>query len=336
VTTPEDAPAPPPVRVREARAPVHGLVHHLVFWNDDEGGDAAAAADPDPRAPPRDDRRAGATIVLCHGFLDFAWSFRMTAEALARRGHRVAAFDWRGHGETDWIAPGAYYHFADYVRDLAALLPALRRKGERRVHLVGHSMGGTATSLFAAAQGEDTLASLTLVEGLGPPPHPPEDAPGRFDRFLRATAKVLAGGRRHPTPVADLDDAVRRMRVRNPGLPPGELGRFLAGKATRRDPAGGPGWTWRFDPLHRTPNPNPIPVPAYLGCLETLAAGDLPLLLVEGEHGLRWPDHGERLARLGDRAARKTLPGVGHMAHWEAPEALADLIDQHVRRADLA
>jgi len=77
-------------------------------------------------------------------------------------------------------------------------------------------------------------------------------------------------------------------------------------------------------------------VPAYLGCLETLAAGDLPLLLVEGEHGLRWPDHGERLARLGDRAARKTLPGVGHMAHWEAPEALADLIDQHVRRADLA
>ena len=31
---------------------------------------------------------------------------------------RVIAPDLRGHGDSDWIGAGGYYHFLDYVADL--------------------------------------------------------------------------------------------------------------------------------------------------------------------------------------------------------------------------
>lgn len=299
----------------ETRVKVHGLTHHVIVWNDDAPGP---------------DRGGFETIVLCHGFLDFAWSWRMTAEALVRRGHRVVAFDWRGHGETDWVATSGYYHFADYVRDLDALLPRLGRAPDERVHLVGHSMGGTATSLYAATRGDETLRSLSLIEGLGPPPIDPRDAPNRFGRFLRATRKVIEGGRAHPAPPATLDEAAERMRVRNPGMPTGSLGRFLAERATRPTEDGRR--TWRFDPLHRTPNPNPVPVDAYGACLEALGGMALPVLLVRGSAGLSWPDEAARRARLGPGATTVTIEGVGHMVHWEAPDELATHLHTFVHR----
>jgi len=37
-------------------------------------------------------------------------------------GARMIALDWRGHGDSGWIGPGGYYHFVDYVADLAVLM----------------------------------------------------------------------------------------------------------------------------------------------------------------------------------------------------------------------
>ena len=99
----------------------------------------------------------GETILLCHGFLDCAASFARVATALAERGHRAIAFDWRGHGKTDWVGAGGYYHFPDYALDLYELTAALELE---RYHLVGHSMGGTATTLFAGSRPAG-LRSLT-------------------------------------------------------------------------------------------------------------------------------------------------------------------------------
>ena len=103
----------------------NGLRHHTLSWNDD----------------------AEVTVVLCHGFLDHAWSFHHVAQSLAEAGLRAVAFSWRGHGETEHVGAGGYYHFPDYVLDLHELMPMLA-SGD--VHLVGHSMGGTAASLYAA------------------------------------------------------------------------------------------------------------------------------------------------------------------------------------------
>src|SRR5262245_26616302 len=123
-----------------------GLTCHVLEW-----GGADAALDH--------------TVVLLHGFLDLAWTWVPTVEAgLAGRFHVVAP-DVRGHGDSDRVGPGGYYHFIDYLADLDALVRTL---GRRRLSLVGHSMGGSIASYYAGVY-PDRVHRLALLEGLGPP-----------------------------------------------------------------------------------------------------------------------------------------------------------------------
>jgi pimeloyl-ACP methyl ester carboxylesterase len=80
-------------------------------------------------------------------------------------GSAMIAPDWRGHGDSAWLGPGASSYFLDYVADLAGLVEALRRGP---AFLVGHSMGGGAASLYAGTF-PDAVRGLVIVEGLGPP-----------------------------------------------------------------------------------------------------------------------------------------------------------------------
>ena len=320
-----------PIEPTEAWIEANGLRHHVLTWNA-EGAPA---------------------IVLCHGFLDLAWSFHPLAQRLAAAGLRVLALDWRGHGETDWVGAGGYYHFADYVLDLHALMPALRGEAGE-VHLVGHSMGGTAAALYAGTH-PGALSTLTLIEGLGPPAFTGA-APDKMVAWLESVDRLRARGEkpirdhivaplrdgrpapaeetrrggagqvpayRHSAPLRDLDDAVKRLRAQTPALPE-ELARFLAEKATTRS---GEGLRWRFDPLHRTTSPLPFARDAFVSFLSRI---DAPALIVSGGRGFRTEDHAERVAAL--RSAREVeIPDVGHMIHWLAPDALAGAILDHVR-----
>jgi pimeloyl-ACP methyl ester carboxylesterase len=293
----------------ETRVIANGLSHHVLTW-----GDAA-----DRRAP----------IVLAHGFLDHAWSFRGTARAIARAGRRAIAFSWRGHGETDWIGGGGYYHFGDYVLDLAELLPVIAPDG---AHLVGHSMGGTACAMFAGTR-PPMLRSLVLAEGLGPPASTAAEGKAFADRvtsFLVSVARERDRSRIEARkPLRDLDEAIQRMRVQNPGLD-AELALFLAEKGTR-ELAGG-GRQWRFDPLHRTTSPALFRVPSFAGLLARI---EVPVLLIGGEHGYRTDDHAERAAAI-PSAREVVLEGSGHMMHWDAPGELAAAILDHAARAESA
>src|SRR5690606_2565091 len=88
------------------------------------------------------------TFVLVHGFGDLAYTWTPVAERLAAHGHVIAP-DLRGHGDSDRIGPGGYYHFMDYVADLDDVISQLAR---RQVVLVGHSMGGTVCGYFAGTR----------------------------------------------------------------------------------------------------------------------------------------------------------------------------------------
>src|ERR1700733_9021372 len=104
-----------------------GLTYHVLEWDGPSAGGGVNA--------PTD-----LTFVLVHGFADLAqacWS--AVAERLAVHGHVIAP-DLRGHGDSDWISGGGYYHFMDYVADLDDVIAQLAR---RRVVLVGHPMGGS-------------------------------------------------------------------------------------------------------------------------------------------------------------------------------------------------
>lgn len=273
----------------------NGLLHRLWTW--------------EPDAP-----RKG-TVLCAHGFLDVGRSFQMMASALADRGHRVVAFDWRGHGESQWLPEGAYYHFFDYVGDLAAIV---ERDPLTPLTLVGHSMGGTASVLYAASFPE-RVDRLVLIEGLGPETPEKPMGPEQARRWVEA---VRAARARRPRPMASLEEAAEKLRARNPRLAP-ELLRSIASWSVREE-AGG--YVWSFDPVHRTRGPYPFRPEVFARFLEALS---MPVLGIEGEQGYRTRDHEARRALL-QGARFVTIPEAGHMLHWEAPEALAKSIDDFI------
>lgn len=231
------------------------------------------------------------------------------------------AFDWRGHGETEWIGPGGYYHFVDYLLDLDELLPQFTSEP---VHLVGHSMGGTVCSMYAGVRPE-RLATLTLIEGLGPPESDITQAHVRARNWFNQVARTR---QKKPRVMRDSAEALERMRMRNPELPD-DFGLFLAEKATR--PSDG-GRQWSFDPLHQTTSPMPFREDLYATFLQQITA---PTLLVVGEQGYRLPEETEQ-ARVAQIANQRTIevPEVGHMIHWFKPEPLADALAAHFAKAD--
>ena len=271
--------------VSESTLIANGLAHHVIRWGD----------------RPVD-------VVMCHGFLDIGWSFDAVARALVEAGHGVASFDWRGHGRSEWIGSGGYYHFPDYVLDLEELLPQL---SEQPVHLVGHSMGGSACVMFAAARPE-RLRTLTLVEGIGPPELEPRDPTKRLAAWLDGVAKVRTKTQR---PMRDANEALMRMRVQNPELSD-ELGKFLISKSTEAFEGG---IRWTFDPLHKTWAPRPFQAALFESLLASITT---PTLVVAGERGFRLEQEQQRVNQIPDHRFVE-ISDVGHMIHWFRPDALA-------------
>lgn len=125
------------------------------------------------------DRRLPPLLAL-HGWLDNAGSFALLAPLLARRFH-VIALELPGHGHSDHIAPGALYHYLDYVRTALAAAAALKLD---RYTLLGHSLGAGTAALMAAASPQH-IDRLFLIEGLGPLG---DDASRTLQRFRDALA----------------------------------------------------------------------------------------------------------------------------------------------------
>ena len=145
-------------------------------------------------ATARDDTRihwtsAGAgspTAVLCDGIGCAGYIWRFLAPELARR-HRVIHWNYRGHGRSERPTDPARATLADCVDDLLAVLDAA---GERRVVLVGHSMG-VQVALEAHRRVPERIAGLILVCGsAGRPLDTVHDLPLLAAAFPHARALV--------------------------------------------------------------------------------------------------------------------------------------------------
>lgn len=250
------------------------------------------------------------TVLLIHGFLDNAWGWLPLLEAGLGDVHVVAP-DMRGHGDSDWIGAGGYYHFVDYLADLHELV---ERVGRARVSLVGHSMGGSIAAYYAGSFPE-RVHKLALLEGLGPP-ESRDTMPERVARWLGAWKKVRE---RSPRSYASVDEAAARIVEHDPLVTPA-LARTLAEKGTT--PALGGRIRFKHDPVHATPGP-------YGFSLEVArqfwARVRCPTLLVYGAQSLmrHAPDEEARRNAAFAQARVVTLDGAGHMMQRHQPAALA-------------
>ncbi len=267
-----------------------GLDYHLLEWG-------------------RDEASLDHTVVMVHGFLDLAWGWQDAVEAgLAGRFHVVAP-DMRGHGDSDRVGAGGYYHFMDYLADLESLIEQL---GRARVSLVGHSMGGSIASYYTGAW-PDRVERLVLIEGSGPPEDPtpvPERVRLWVDACKRARSRqpsgydgIEAAAARLRQHDSQLDEALS-LRLAQHGTLPGSDGRLH----------------FKHDPLHLTRGPYPFRLEVARSFWQRIRC---PLLLVEGsESPFR------ALDRSGDfpDAERAVVEGAAHMIQRHRPRELGQLL----------
>jgi pimeloyl-ACP methyl ester carboxylesterase len=254
-------------------------------------------------------------VLLLHGFLEHAHVWELAAPRLAAAGLHVYALDWRGHGDSEWVGAGGYYHFADYVADLDGIVRGLGG----RAALVAHSMGGNAAVLYAGTMPERVRA-LVSIEGLGPPDSNPAVTPERYATWIADVERTAARVR----PAFSAADGLARMRERYPRMSETALA-LLYDHGTRAE---GEGRVWKFDPLHQSRSPQPYYAAQGRAFWQRVTC---PVLYVEGDESwVRLPDLDERLDIL--RAERATIRGSAHHPQLEQPEALVEVLLEFLGR----
>ena len=260
---------------------------------------------------------AGEPLILIHGFLDHARSWEPFVACMQDKFLKslwIIAPDCRGHGESGCVGAGGYYHFPDYLLDLDSLVHTL---GSSSATLMGHSMGGTISFLYAGTFPK-RVRKLVLVEGIGPLGMAFSDAPHRMEKWL---SEVEALEQRKASEYSSREEAAQRLRRKNPRLKP-ELALHLAKWGMKQTDNGK--WVWKFDALHRTTAPQPF----YSGqALEFFRRIECPVLLVQGKesHQSPRPDMQQRLEAIVHRTMAE-IEDAGHMVHQDNPEGLAKVV----------
>jgi len=243
---------------------------------------------------------AGRPVLLLHGGGQTRHAWRRTAVEIARAGMTAYAVDQRGHGDSEWVADGAY-RFEDFADDVTAVAAELtRRHGEPPV-AIGASLGGIA-SLLAAGEAKDPIfAALVLV-----------DITPRVD--LAGVAKVQGFMRAHAREgFASVEEAADAVAAYLPHRPRPRSTEGLK-KNLRLHPDGR--WRWHWDPRFldgRRPvgGDRPEVEAQLLGAARELK---IPAMLVRGGSSeLVQEEHAKEFLALVPHARFADVSGARHM-----------------------
>ena len=268
---------------------LNGLRFHYVAW-----GDASL--------PP---------LVCLHGLRSYGQTYGPLATTLMDRFH-VIGLDQRGRGQTAWDPEQGYYTDR-YVADLECLVDQL---GFDKFHVLGHSMGGT-NSLVYAKKHPDRLASI-ILEDAGPGAWNQSRGASRINIELQNTpitfdswAKARAFWRSiRPNVTEDAIDS----RVTN------SLIETAAGITWKHDQAGITACRLQPDPLREPPDLWP--------CVEAIAC---PTLVLRGEAS----DYLSRTTYTEMLQRNKLLQGVeidgaGHYVHDDQPTQFIGAVNTYL------
>jgi len=226
-------------------------------------------------------------VVLLHGIGGAAWGPTLPALAPAR------VLDWPlpGYGGTPMLPETSFAAWATALRE------ALDRAGIPRADILGHSIGGMLAQEFALTFPERVRR---LVLYATTPAFGGRD-PAFADQFLRERLAPLEAGRSMPQLAAE-----SLPPMLGPEAPRGAAEAAVAAMAA-------------------------VPEPAYratVRCLTTFNRRDdigriaAPTLLLAGERDpLAPPRTMERMQQAIRGARLVVLPGAGHLAHLEYPDA---------------
>jgi pimeloyl-ACP methyl ester carboxylesterase len=247
-------------------------------------------------------------VVCLHGLTGNAHNFDGLARALAP-GLRVLALDARGRGASGW-APSETYALRQYVDDLERWLDTLSLS---RVSLIGTSMGGLVTMLFASRSPE--RVDRAVLCDVGPVVEP--EGVERIRGYVGSAPEIFP----------DIDRVVLWFRQSYPGqrLTEEQI-REWVGFATRPLEQGGLGW--RYDPCIRKQMHSPLPAAVPPDLWAACEAMRCPTLVVRGGASdlLSVATVNEMSRRMND-CSFVEVDGVGHAPTLVETEAL-----QAVRR----
>lgn len=251
------------------------------------------------------DRGEGPPVLLVHGNVVAGSDYDLSgvAERLLPH-HRVIVIDRPGFGHS--TRPRSRIWTAARQADL--LHAALRQLGIRRVLVVGHSWG-TIVALAMAARHRHDVAGLVLVSGYYVWTLRPDvllvaltALPGVGD-LLRYTVSPLLG---------------RLM------MPLVKRGMFAPAPVTPRFAAGfSDAMALRPSQIRATSGDGALMIPGVLGLRERYGSLGMPVAILAGEGDrVVHARNARRLQALIPGSTLRVLPGMGHMLHHTAPEAV--------------
>lgn len=168
---------------------------------------------------------AGPGVVLLHGGGQTRYAWGDAANVLVKKGYRVATYDLRGHGDSDW-APEGDYTLDTQVADLHAVTTLFRTAPA----LIGSSFGGLI-ALTAAGESPSCASALVLV-----------DVTPKVDRD--GEAKIIGFMRAYPSGFESVEQAANAISSYLPHRP---RPRDLSG-LQRNLRQHGNRWYWHWDP----------------------------------------------------------------------------------------
>lgn len=260
-------------------------------------------------------------LLALHGWLDNAGSFDGLAPLLETR--HVIAVDMAGHGRSSWRDAAAPDYWLDYLDDIDQIF---HHFGWENADLLGHSLGGTLASTYAAAFPE-RVQRLVLIEALGPLSLPVEHTVPQLRKGMAERAAFAPSALRV---FVDVDQAAQaRMRVN-------DLGHAAANALVERglvkvDTESVSGYHWSTDPRLLLPSLQRYSEEQALAILDAITAPTLLILAVPAHPYARTAAMQSRLDRVADIECVR-LPGNHHL-HLENPQPVAMAINDFLSRS---
>ena len=250
---------------------------------------------------------AGFPPMLCvHGGAAHAHWFDFVAPGLTPD-HHVLAHDLRGHGDSAWADPQTYT-FQTHAGDINAFLEKLDLKD---VVLIGHSMGGMISLIYAATH-PGRISRLIIVDSIMLMP-------------MERVTKMREFSTRPGKSYATQDELIARYRLEPAAsqLAAPEVVHRMATHSGRQDDAGQ--WQHKVDRRVYANFAQIAGVPLW----EKIK---VPALIIKGEHSKRFTP--EVLAEIRARAPQVQMtqvPASDHHIMLENPQGFIDVVQKFLR-----